>query len=138
MSDQDTTSKPSEIDVGFSAEDRSKQGTAFDLSTLDEAAKRQAVEESFDYRGDVTLKFADDDSVCGYVFDRRTVDGEPCLRLMLEDGSKRDIPFASVVHIEFTGRDPAAGRSFETWIRKWVTKKAAGESPEMKPLPLEE
>ena len=33
-----------------------------------------------------------------------------------------------VARLEFTGRDTAAGKSFETWVKKYQAKKAAGET----------
>jgi len=30
--------------------------------------------------------------------------------------------------VEFTGKDTAAGKSFETWVKKYQAKKAAGET----------
>ena len=34
---------------------------------------------------------------------------------------------ADVASLAFTGRDAAEGKSFETWVRKYREKKAAGE-----------
>ena len=35
--------------------------------------------------------------------------------------------YADIARLEFTGRDTAAGKSFETWVKKYREKKAAGE-----------
>jgi hypothetical protein len=37
------------------------------------------------------------------------------------------ISYADIAALEFTGRDTAAGKSFETWVKKYQEKKAAGE-----------
>ena len=37
------------------------------------------------------------------------------------------ISYADIARLEFTGRDTAAGKSFETWVKKYHEKKAAGE-----------
>ena len=36
-------------------------------------------------------------------------------------------PTTEIARLEFTGRDTAAGKSFETWVKKYQEKKAAGE-----------
>jgi len=37
------------------------------------------------------------------------------------------VPYNQVARVEFTGRDTAVGKSFETWVKKYAEKKAAGE-----------
>jgi hypothetical protein len=37
------------------------------------------------------------------------------------------IPYADIARLEFSGKDTAHGKSFETWIKKYNEKKAAGE-----------
>jgi hypothetical protein len=37
------------------------------------------------------------------------------------------IPYAQIARLVFTGKDTAAGKSFETWVKKYQEKKAAGE-----------
>ena len=41
---------------------------------------------------------------------------------------KVTIRFADVAALAFTGKDTAAGKSFETWVKKYNEKKAAGET----------
>jgi hypothetical protein len=40
---------------------------------------------------------------------------------------KISIPYSDVAALAFTGRDTAAGKSWEAWVRKYWEKKAAGE-----------
>ena len=40
---------------------------------------------------------------------------------------KVSVAYSDVARVEFTGRDTAAGKSFETWVKKYAEKKAAGE-----------
>ena len=77
--------------------------------------------QAFDYRGDVTLRLSDGTSVTGYVFD---VDGAH-LKMFPADAAsdKLRIPLASVIGCEFSGRDPADGRSWEAWVKRWEEKK---------------
>ncbi len=92
---------------------------------------RVALEKAFDYRGDVTITLKDGAKVEGYVFDRRdgkTLD-DSIVRLIPKDrDEKRAIRYAQIARLEFTGRDTAAGKSFETWVKKYQAKKAAGET----------
>ena len=45
---------------------------------------------------------------------------------------------ASIAALAFTGRDTAAGKSWEAWIKKYAEKKAAGEKGiALHPEPLE-
>jgi len=95
-----------------------------------DAEIREALEKAFDYRGDVTLTLKDGRTINGYVFDRRT-------GTTLEDSAVRVIPanerakvtvgYSEIAALAFTGRDTAAGKSFEAWVKKYWEKKAAGE-----------
>ena len=38
------------------------------------------------------------------------------------------VRYTDIARLEFTGRDTAAGKSFETWVKKYREKKAAGET----------
>jgi hypothetical protein len=41
---------------------------------------------------------------------------------------KRTIACSEIAALELDGRDPAAGKSWEAWVRKYWEKKAAGET----------
>ena len=95
-----------------------------------EEETRQALEKAFDYRGDVTITRKDGSKVEGYVFDRRTGKSlaDSAVRLFPKDSDKKiSIPYSEIAALAFSGRDPAAGKSFEAWVRKYWEKKAAGE-----------
>jgi len=95
-----------------------------------EADLRTALEEAFDYRGDVTITRKDGTRVEGYVFDRRSGGtlAESVVRVIPQDGSgKVSISYSEIAGLAFTGRDTAAGKSWEAWVRKYWEKKAAGE-----------
>jgi hypothetical protein len=91
---------------------------------------RDALEKAFDYRGDVTITRKDGTKVEGYLFDRRSGSS-------LTDSSVRVIPsavrekvsiaYADIAALAFSGRDTAAGKTFEAWVKKYWEKKAAGE-----------
>src|ERR1700756_5330502 len=91
---------------------------------------RQALEKAFDYRGDVTITRKDGSKVEGYVFDRRRGKtlSDSAVRLFPKDSDQKiSIPYSEIAALAFTGRDTAAGKSFEAWVRKYWEKKAAGE-----------
>ena len=77
-----------------------------------------------EYRGDVTLITRSGEAHVGYVFDLP----EDGVRLDPADGSPRMlIPTDELVSIHFSGRDMAAGKSFDRWIDRYISKKLAGE-----------
>ncbi len=91
---------------------------------------RQALEKAFDYRGDVTITRKDGSTVEGYIFDRRSGKtlADSAVRLFPKDADQKiSIPYSEIAALTFTGRDTAAGKSFEAWVRKYWEKKAAGE-----------
>lgn len=121
-----------ELEVMAGRERENLEGWVPDLAN--EAEVREALEKAFDYRGDITVTRKDGSVVEGYLYDRRTgatlVDsvirmipapkpGAPTERVM--------ISYADVAGLKFSGRDTAAGKSFEAWVKKYWEKKAAGE-----------
>ena len=92
---------------------------------------RVALEKAFDYRGDVTIGLKDGSQIEGYIFDRRS--NGPALsdcqvRLFPKDRDEKvSIRYSDISRLQFSGRDTAAGKSFETWVKKYWEKKAAGE-----------
>ena len=106
-----------------------------------EEETRQALEKAFDYRGDVTITRKNGSKVEGYIFDRRTGKtlSDSIVRLYPKDSSdKLSVPYSDIAALAFTGRDTAAGKSFEAWVKKYWEKKAAGEKDiQIKPETLE-
>jgi hypothetical protein len=99
----------------------------------DDAMRVDVLEKAFDYRGDVILTLNDGSRVEGYLFDRRRGASarESSVRVMPagEGGNQKvTVGYADVQMIEFSPRDPAAGKSFETWVKKYIEKKMAGEA----------
>ena len=94
-------------------------------------ADPEALRAAFAYRGDVTLLLADGSEIEGYVanVDDRTV------RVWHRGSTKtRDISVAEVRRLHFTGRDPAAGKSYAAWLAKQrggaeASAAVAAESP---------
>jgi len=99
-------------------------------SLASDADIRQALEKAFDYRGDVTLTLKDGRVVHGYVFDRRpgaSLQDSAVRVIPSDERTKLTIPYAEIAALAFTGRDNAAGRTFDAWVKKYWEKKAAGE-----------
>jgi hypothetical protein len=91
---------------------------------------RKALENAFDYRGDILITRKDGSKIEGYIFDRRNGKtlADSFVRLLPKDGSgKTAVAYADIAALAFTGRDMAAGKSWETWVKKYWEKKAAGE-----------
>jgi hypothetical protein len=120
---------PDELEVAEGREREQLEGWIPPLAT--EAEINEALEKAFDYRGDVTLTLKDGRTVAGYVFDRRTGKtlAESAVRIMpATERTKLTIPYSDIAALAFTGRDTAAGKTFEAWVRKYWEKKAAGET----------
>ena len=114
------------------------EGSILELATPDEL--RAALERAFDYRGDVLITRKGGATIEGYVFDRRTGKTleDSLVRVLPKDGSPRvSIPYADIASLAFTGRDMAAGKSWEAWVQHYWDKKAAGETVSLEPEKLE-
>jgi hypothetical protein len=119
---------PDEIEVAAGREREQLEGWVPDLAT--DAEVRDALEKAFDYRGDITITRKDSTKVQGYLFDRRTGPTltESLIRIIPTGESTRlNIAYSDIAAIAFTGRDTAAGKTFDAWVKKYWEKKAAGE-----------
>lgn len=113
--------------LGF--EHENLEGLVPALATPDEI--RAAFDKAFDYRGDVTIILKDGKKIEGYIFDRRASSPrlEECVVRVMprKDPGKLSIPYSEIAALAFTGKDTAAGKSFEAWVKKYTEKKARGE-----------
>jgi hypothetical protein len=119
---------PDELEVAPGTQRESVEGWVPQLATEEEL--RIALEKAFDYRGDITVTLKNGSKFEGYVFDR--VPGATLetsfARILLKDSNLRQkIAYADIRALAFTGRDAAAGKSWEAWVHKYWAKKAAGE-----------
>jgi hypothetical protein len=100
-----------------------------------------ALEKAFDYRGDVTISLKNGASLEGYIFDRRRGASlaDSVVRMFPKnEPTKRTIPWSDIAGLAFTGRDTAAGKTWEAWLKKYWEKKQAGEKNiELKPESLD-
>ena len=128
-----------ELEVVPGFEHEVLQGKVWEAASEEEL--REGLDKAFDYRGDVTIHLRNGGAVEGYIFDRRTGPAlsECCVRLFpRNDPAKVTIPYSDIAGLAFTGRDTAAGKSWEAWLKKYWEKKLAGEKNiELKPETLE-
>jgi hypothetical protein len=104
------------------------EGWVPDLANEDDL--RSALEKAFDYRGDVAITCRDGSKLEGYIFDRVTGKSLPdsFVRILPRDSNQKlKISYADIAALAFSGRDPAAGKSWEAWVRKYWAKKSSGE-----------
>ena len=133
------TLNPDALEVAPGTEHEQLEGWIPKLATEDEI--RAALEKAFDYRGDVTITRKDGSKVEGYIFDRRsaTTLKDSVVRLYPKNSNqKSSISYADIAALAFTGRDTAAGKSWEAWMKKYAAKRAAGETDlSLHPEPLD-
>ena len=92
---------------------------------------RQALNKALDYRGDVTLTLKNGEIVDAFIFNRHsgaTLADSWVQYFTPSAPEKRKVSFAQIARIEFTGKDRAAGKHWEDWVKKYNEKKAAGET----------
>ena len=121
-----------ELEVMAGRERENLEGWVPELAA--EADVREALEKAFDYRGDITITRRDGSVVEGYLYDRRNgrtlVDSVVRIIPTPKEGSPTErlmIPYSDVAALKFSGRDTAASRSFDAWVKKYWEKKSAGE-----------
>ncbi len=119
---------PDTLEVAPGTIHESVQGWVPKLATEEEL--RIALEKAFDYRGDVTITLKDHSKIEGYLFDRTTGSSltTSFVRVLPKDSNQKlKIAYADIAALAFTGRDTAAGKSWEAWVGKYWEKKASGE-----------
>ena len=120
---------PDSLEVAPGTAHENLEGWIPQLATEEEI--RVALEKAFDYRGDVTITRKDGSKIEGYLFDRRAAATlkDSVVRLLPKTASQKiSISYADIAALAFTGRDTAAGKSWEAWMKKYAAKKAAGET----------
>ncbi len=119
---------PQSLEVVPGAERQAVEGWVPELASEQEL--QSALEHAFSYRGDVTITRKDGSTVEGYVFDRRIGRSlaDSSVRLLSKsDGRKLSVSFADVARLAFSGRDMAAGKTWESWVKQYWERRAAGE-----------
>jgi hypothetical protein len=130
---------PDALEVAPGTEHEQLEGWIPQLASEEDL--RQALEKAFDYRGDITITRKDGSKIEGYLFDRRSAATlqDSLVRLYPKNSNEKvSISYADVAALAFSGRDTAAGKSWEAWMKKYARKKAAGEKDlSLHPEPLD-
>ena len=119
---------PDTLEVVPGATHQQLEGWVPELASEEEL--RVALERAFDYRGDVLITRKDGSKIEGYIFDRRSAQtlADSLVRILPKDGTpKLSLSYADIAALAFTGRDMAAGKGWESWVRQYWEKKMAGE-----------
>ena len=116
-----TAEKPTE-DAG-NPERSYDQGFAWEGGELAELAP--VIEAAFDYRGNISVEVENGERVLGYLYNREAEAAPAFIDIFPVEGGQRRVLYSDIRRIEFTGRDTAAGKSWETWLEKYNAKKAA-------------
>ena len=122
------SANPEAMEVAPGVEREQLEGWIPQLASEEEI--RVALEKAFDYRGDVTITRKDGSKVEGYLFDRRSGTSlkDSLVRLYPKNSNEKvSVSYADIGALAFTGRDTAAGKSWEAWMKKYAEKKARGE-----------
>jgi hypothetical protein len=125
---EDSPLNPDNLEVAPGTVHEAVQGWVPTLATEEEL--RVALEKAFDYRGDVTLTLKDNSKIEGYLFDRATGSSLATSFVRVipkESREKLKISYADIAALAFSGRDTAAGKSWEAWVNKYWAKKTSGE-----------
>jgi len=91
---------------------------------------RQALDKALDYRGDITLTLKNGERIEAFIFNCQT--GPTLADSFLQyytpsSNEKRKVSYADIARVEFSGKDRAAGKHWEDWVKAYNEKKAAGE-----------
>ncbi len=91
---------------------------------------RNALEKAFDYRGDVTITLKSGEKIEAYIFNRQTGSSltDSWVQYFAPNASEKcKVSYAEIARLEFSGKDRAAGKHWEDWVKAYNEKKAAGE-----------
>ena len=124
---------PDDLEHAAGRERENLEGSIPSLAT--ETEIREALEKAFDYRGDITVTRKDGSVVEGYLYDRYSAPTLEASKIRIIPTPKPDAPvervtlsYAEIAALSFSGRDTAAGKTFDAWVKKYWDKKAAGET----------
>jgi hypothetical protein len=116
------------LELAPGAEHEQLEGWVPELASDDDL--RNALEKAFDYRGDVTITTKSGERIEAFIFNRRT--GATLAESYVQYFSpnvpgKLKLGYADIARLEFSGKDRAAGKHWEDWVKAYNERKAAGE-----------
>lgn len=116
------------LELAPGTEHEQLEGWVPELATDDDI--KSALEKAFDYRGDITLTLKSGEKIEAFIFNRHT---GPSLADSWVQYFAPNVPgkcklaYDQIARLEFTGKDRAAGKHWEDWVKAYNEKKAAGE-----------
>jgi len=116
------------LEVAPGTEHENLEGWVPELAN--EKEMREALEKAFDYRGDITITTKNGEKIEAYIFNRFTGStlAESWVQYFTPAATdKRKLSYAEIARLDFSGKDRAAGKHWEDWVKKYNEKKAAGE-----------
>jgi hypothetical protein len=127
------------LELAPGSEHEQLEGSVPDLASEEDV--RAALEKAFDYRGDVTLTLKSGERIEAYIFNRQTgaTLADSYVQYFTPKASEKlRVSYADIARLEFSGKDRAAGKHWEDWVKAYNEKKAAGEKNiALKPEALE-
>ncbi len=90
---------------------------------------RNALEKAFEYRGDITITTKSGQRIEAYVFNRHTgatLADSYVQYFTANETDKQKLSYSEIARLEF-GKDRAAGKHWEDWVKAYNERKAAGE-----------
>jgi hypothetical protein len=116
------------LELAPGAEHENLEGWVPEVASEDEL--RQALEKAFDYRGDITLTLKSGERIEAFIFNRRTgaTLADSYVQYFTPKATEKlKLSYAEIARLEFSGKDRAAGKHWEDWVKAYNEKKAAGE-----------
>ena len=119
---------PADIKSAPTIRATSLMGSVF---TFQSAAERiEGIDQAFDYRGDVTLTLKSGERIEAFIFNRKTGTtlADSFVQYFTPSApDKRSVSYAEIARLEFSGKDRAAGKHWEDWLKAYNERRAAGE-----------
>lgn len=116
------------LELAPGTEHEQLEGSVPSLASEEEI--RQALEKAFDYRGDVTITTKGGEKIEAYIFNRQsgsTLADSSIQYFAPNAAAKQKLSYAEIARLEFSGKDRAAGKHWEDWVKAHNERKAAGE-----------
>ena len=116
------------LELAPGTEHQQLEGWVPELATDEDL--RAALEKALDYRGDVTITLKSGEKIEAYIFNRYTGStlADSWVQYFASNATdKRKVCYAAIARLEFSGKDRAAGKHWEDWVKAYNEKKAAGE-----------
>jgi hypothetical protein len=116
------------LELAPGAEHEQLEGWVPALASEDDL--RLALGKALDYRGDVTLTLKSGERLEAFIFNCQTGPtlADSYVQYFTPSApEKRRLSYAEIARLEFSGKDRAAGKHWEDWVKAYNAKKAAGE-----------